>query len=144
MPFQTATDGADRIGTWLAMFPGHYVGLSFGTNDAGAANPAAFYTSYRAMIDAVLAAGKIPVVPKIPWVRTSAVQTNGPAYNAEIDHLYATYPQIVRGPDFWTFYQQNQHLISSDNLHPSEPGYAAYRQQWANLMVTTVYRGPGQ
>jgi lysophospholipase L1-like esterase len=144
MPFQTATDGADRIGTWLAMFPGHYVGLSFGTNDAGAANPAAFYTSYRAMIDAVLAAGKIPVVPKIPWARTSAVQTNGPAYNAEIDHLYATYPQIVRGPDFWTFYQQNQHLISSDNLHPSEPGYAAYRQQWANLMVTTVYRGPGQ
>ncbi len=30
-------------------------------------------------------------------------------------------------------------LISGDNLHPSDAGYVAYRQQWADAMIANVY-----
>jgi hypothetical protein len=91
------------------------------------------------MIQAVLAAGKIPVVPTIPWARTANVQSCGPGFNAKIQTLYAAYPQIVHGPDLWTFFSANPSLIGSDNLHPSTAGYGAYRQQWANAMLANVY-----
>ena len=51
------------------------------------------------------------------------------------------YPQIVHGPDLWQFFFTHQNLISGDNLHPSEAGYVAYRQQWADAMIANVY-GP--
>jgi lysophospholipase L1-like esterase len=134
--------GARRIGSWLSLFPGRYVALSYGTNDCGATSPDAFYANYVSMVEAVLRAGKVPAVSKIPWARTPAVQTNGPALNAKIDDLYAAYPQIVRGPDFWTYFKEHPNLISQDNLHPSPEGEAAYRQLWADQMASAVYGAP--
>ena len=72
---------------------------------------------------------------------TADVQNCGPGLNAKIQQLYATFPQIVHGPDLWAFFSTHQNLISGDNLHPSEAGYVAYRQQWADAMVANVY-GP--
>ena len=34
--FLTSADGAKYINTWLQLFPGKYVALSYGTNDANA------------------------------------------------------------------------------------------------------------
>jgi hypothetical protein len=67
------------------------------------------------------------------------VQDCGPALNAEIQQLYANFPQIVHGPDLWAFFEAHQNLISGDDLHPSEQGYIAYRQQWADAMLANVY-----
>ncbi len=135
-----STDGAQHMAAWLTAFPGKYVGLAYGTNDANACgNTTTFYNSYVTMVQAVLAAGKTPVVPTIPWARTANVQSCGPGFNAKIQALYAAYPQIVHGPDLWTFFSNNQSLIGSDNLHPSTAGYGAYRQQWANAMLANVY-----
>jgi hypothetical protein len=54
--------------------------------------------------------------------------------------LYKAFPQIIKGPDLWTFFKSHQNLISSDNIHPTgERGFGAYRQQWANLVLATVY-----
>jgi lysophospholipase L1-like esterase len=133
-------DGAQRVPGWLNTFPGKYVALAYGTNDAnGCGNTTTFYNNYVTMVQAVLAAGKTPVVPTIPWARTANVRNCGPAFNAKIQALYAAFPQIVKGPDFWTFFSNNQTLIGSDNLHPSGAGYAAYRQQWATTMLANVY-----
>jgi hypothetical protein len=139
--YLTSADGAGHIGTWLALFPGRYVGLAYGTNDAiGGVAPSAFYANYAAMVRAVLAAGKIPVVPRIPWGCTAAIQANGPALNQQIDALYRTYPQIGRGPDLWAYFQANVGLVSPDCIHPTTPaGMGAYRQQWANAMLASVY-----
>lgn len=137
--FLRSDEGARRMGAWLALFPGRYVALSYGTNDCGATSPDAFYRNYASMVEAVVRAGKVPVVSKIPWARTPAVQSNGPALNAKIDELYAAYPQVVRGPDFWTYFEEYPDLISPDGLHPSPEGDAAYRQLWANEMAATVY-----
>ena len=93
------------------------------------------------MVQAVLAAGKTPVVPTIPWARASNVVSCGPGFNTKIQQLYSAFPQILRGPDLWAFFESHQSLISGDNLHPSPAGYAALRQQWANAMLANVYGG---
>ena len=148
IPGLTSGEGAARIRTWLELVPGRYVALSYGTNDANRAPPgdprvaSAFYAGYAAMVEAVLAAGKVPVVPKIPWARTANVRANGPALNARLDELYRAYPEIVRGPDFWAYFQEEQGLISQDGVHPTGPGYAAYRRQWADRMIEAVYAAP--
>jgi lysophospholipase L1-like esterase len=138
--YLTSADGAQYLSTWLALFPGKYVGLSYGTNDAnGCVSATSFYQNYVKMVQAVLAAGKIPVIPHIPWGRTSNIQNCAPGLNARIDALYQAYPQIIKGPDLWAYFQAHQSLISSDNIHPSDTGFGAYRQQWANTMLTEVY-----
>ncbi len=138
--YLTSADGAKYIDRWLQLFPGKYVGLSYGTNDAnGCANADKFYSNYVTIVQAVLKAGKIPVIPHIPWGRTTNIQRCGPVLNAEIDALYRAFPQIIKGPDLWAFFQSNQQLISNDNIHPTEVGMGAYRQQWANAMLAEVY-----
>lgn len=139
--FLHSTDGAQRITTWLKTFPGRYVGLSYGTNDANACAPAGrFYSAYVTMVRAVLAAHKVPVVPTIPWARADGVQRCAPAMNARVRTLYRRFKQIVHGPDLWSYFKANPSLIGGDGLHPSTAGYAAYRQQWANAMLASVYR----
>ncbi len=138
--YLTSRDGVKYINSWLQLFPGKYVGLSYGTNDAlGCLNGDTFYSNYLFMVQAVLKAGKIPVMPHIPWGRNTSIQQCGPALNAEIDKLYVAFPQIIKGPDLWRYYFHNQSLISDDNIHPTDMGMGVYRQLWANAMLTEVY-----
>ena len=140
-------DGARLIHDWLAIFPGQYVALSFGTTDADffdANNPNLpndFYKNYDLMVKAVLDAGKTRIVPKVPYGLSKNVQANGPRLNAQIDRLYAAYPQIVHGPDFWAFFGAHQDLISKDKLNLTPQGLAEYRQLWAAEMVSKIYGG---
>lgn len=135
--------GAQYINTWLSVFPGKYVGIAYGTNDAwgNQTGAAAYYTNIETIVNAVLAAGKVPVVSKIPYSTNADVANNVPSYNAQIDALYAAYPQVVKGPNFWTFFQNNPSLLGSDGVHPSDAGYVALRQQWANTMLASIYSG---
>ncbi len=138
--FLTSSDAIKYINSWLQLFPGKYVGLSYGTNDAlGCLNGDTFYNNYLTMVQAVLQAGKIPVIPHIPWGRNASIQQCGPTLNAEIDKLYAAFPQIIKGPDLWGYFSHNQSLISDDNIHPTDMGMGVYRQLWANAMLTEVY-----
>jgi lysophospholipase L1-like esterase len=138
--YLTSADGAKYISAWLELFPGRYVGLSYGTNDAiGCVSADTFYNNYVTMAQAVLNAGKIPVIPHIPWGMHPNIQRCGPALNAKIDALYAAFPKIIKGPDLWAFFKNNQQLISKDTIHPTDRGFGVYRQQWANMMLAEVY-----
>lgn len=138
--YLTSADGANFINTWLRQFPGKYVGLSYGTNDAiGCVNADTFYNNYVKMVQAVLNADKIPVIPHIPWGKHPNIQRCGPALNARIDALYTAFPKIIKGPDLWTFFKNNPQFISNDTIHPTEIGFGVYRQQWANMMLAEVY-----
>ena len=70
------------------------------------------------------------------------INARAPAYfpAQEAGGIDRAFPQIIKGPDLWAFFQNNQNLISNDNLHPTDTGFGAYRQQWANAMLTTVYK----
>jgi len=138
-----SSHGVSKIDTWLGVFPGKYVGIAFGTNDAwgnqtGADN---YYKNIETIVKAVLAAGKIPCVSKIPWSTNTDINKNIPTYNAKIDELYQAYPGIIKGPDFEALFKNNTSYLSSDNVHPSDAGYTAMRKEWANTMLSSVYSG---
>jgi lysophospholipase L1-like esterase/thiol-disulfide isomerase/thioredoxin len=132
--------GAKNIARWLKDFPGKYVALAYGTNDAGwGVSPDVFYSQYESMVKEVLAANKIPIIPTIPWLRTSAAE-RAQTLNLKLTILKSAYPQIIEGPDLWEYFKNNQSLISADNIHPTEAGYIALREQWAKAMLANVYR----
>jgi lysophospholipase L1-like esterase len=140
--YMQSTDGAKHIIEWLPMFPGKYVGLSYGTNDAwNGMKPEEFYANYKFMVDAVLAAGKVPLISTIPWSsKIDKIQINGVELNKQIERIYKEYPKVIKGPDFWNLYKKNPELLSPDGVHPSWPeGLFVYRKAWAELALSKVY-----
>jgi hypothetical protein len=136
------------LATWLPLFSGKYVGLNYGTNDAnaGGAPVTNFLSNMTSLVNQVLAAGKIPVIHQtICWGSAPGIQQNGPTINSALASLFASFPQIIQGPDLWSYFQANQSLISADGIHPTDPaigqgnGYVAYRQQWATSLLSSVY-----
>ncbi len=140
----TSTDGVNNLAKWLAMFPGKYVILDFGGNDANqCVGPSLYYSNMASMVQLVLNAKKVPIVWTIYQAQTANALLCGPALVQQIYTLYANYPQVVRGPDFWTFFGLNPQLISTDdNLHPTPPGYADMRQMWRDTLLSEVYQVP--
>jgi lysophospholipase L1-like esterase len=133
-------DMLSHLPGWLQSFHGKYVTLSLGTNDAaGSVAPGAFYDNMATLIKQVLAAGKVPVVPTIPWSRDPNRAGNIPALNKEIQKLYRTFPSVIPGPDLYAYLEANQGYISSDNVHPTEAGYAAIRTLWAAVAAKSIY-----
>lgn len=106
-------------------FPGQFVVLAYGTNDHAST------FQMETLVQHVIAAGKTPVVPHMPW---SASATEGPAINQQIDALYAKYPQIVKGPDLWALFDGRTDLIPADDIHPNAAGQEVLRQAWATTM----------
>lgn len=136
-----SAEGAENIDRWLADFPGQYVSIAYGTNDAWG-NPSGmeqYYENMSYMVEKVIEAGKTPIVPKIPYSTEAAVGDNVPAYNAMIDKLYENYSEVVKGPDFCAFFSENPDFLSSDGVHPNENGYAEMRELWAKTMYDEVY-----
>ncbi len=140
-----STDGRNSIDRWLSTFPGEYVSIAYGTNDTWGNQTGAqkYYENTVYMIEAVLAQGKTPILPTIPYATESGVNTYLDDYNAMVHKIYEEYPDVVKGPDFYTFLKENPEHLSSDGVHPSSEGYAAMRQLWAETMYQNVYTAEG-
>jgi lysophospholipase L1-like esterase len=125
---------------WLARVPSLYVTINLGTNDAaGGVAPAVYYANMEKLVKAVIAAGKVPVIPTIPYSPDATHLANTPALNQQIQALYAAYGEIVPGPDLWTYFENNPQYISSDNVHPNAQGCVAYRTLWAQFAAGAIY-----
>lgn len=144
----TATDLQPNFATFLALFPGKYVAINMGTNDAnlGGTYVTNFSSNMTNMVQQVLAAGKVPIIPTIPWLNTSTqAQTNVNTLNSQISSIISANPGTIAGPDLYTFFSTHQTDISSDGLHPTDPalsqgnGYVDYRTQWVNWAITNFY-----
>jgi lysophospholipase L1-like esterase len=143
----TSTYGVPAIQQWLNDFPTvRYVGLSYGTNDANGNIPAAtYYANMTTLVQDVIAAGKIPVIPTIVSSPAANVQTNAPAMNTYLSTLESLYPSIIPGPDLWSVFQG--HSTSDgwffDSLHPSlGTGCNALQSAWTNTMIAALYPLP--
>jgi hypothetical protein len=121
----TAT-ALDAIDATLAGFPGRFVTLNYGTND----HPIEYVM--EDLVKKVIAAGKVPVVPHMPW--SNARLDEGPMINKMIDALYDKYPEIVRGPDLWAAFLNRNDLIPPGDVHPNDLGQKELRKQWAASM----------
>ena len=104
--FMTARDGtAKLLPKWLPLFPGKYVCLAYGTNDANLGRLAnegdatGFYDNYESMVKQILAANKVPVIGTVIWAKDDGFrQKNLERYNAQLQRLKAKYPQIRQRP----------------------------------------------
>lgn len=160
---------------YLSLFPGKYVGIALGSNDATPANPCeavdastaqAWYESYVTLINAVVAAGRVPVVATIPYRTDDVCSTTGRSQSNDntvaYDYLITgqnalagtlTMPYtpptflwnlagVVHGPDLYGFFAQtpNQHFVSDNGgLHPSGEGQSLLRNLWAQAALANVY-----
>ncbi len=136
-----STDGVKNIDRWLDTFPGEYVSIAYGTNDAWGNQTGAekYYDNTVYMIEEVLKYGKTPIVPKIPYATEKGINTYLADYNAMIDKIYENYPQVIKGPDFYEMFYNNPEYLSADGVHPNDQGYAAMRELWAETMYSEVY-----
>lgn len=134
--------GCEAIDGWLSDSSANYVSIAYGTNDSwgNQSGTDRYYTSTKYMIDAILSAGKIPVLPTIPYSTNPDVNSYLDSYNDVVRRLYDEYgDKLVHGPDFEQFFRENPDLLSSDGVHPSFDGYEAMRKFWAETMYETVY-----
>ncbi len=137
----TPANSVTHLATWLNLFPGKYVALNYGTNAAlhGCMSQSTVFGYFNTMVQEVLARGLIPIIPHILWGAFPRIQRCGPAVNAAIDQIYAAYPQVLRGPDFWEIFQNHPEWLH-DGIHPNAIGIGVYRQHYATLLCAEVYQ----
>lgn len=121
------TTAVNVIDDTMSGFPGRFVVLAYGTND----HPQEY--QMEALVQKVIAAGKLPVVPHMPWADSKT--TEGPEINSQIDALYDKYSEIVRGPDLWSAFENRTDLIAAGDIHPNDAGQEELRKQWANTIA---------
>lgn len=142
-----SSDGRENIDRWLETYPGKYVSIAYGTNDAwgnDGSGAETYYENTKYMIDAVLAAGKTPVLPKIPYSTNPDVNGHLGDFNGMIDRLYEEYgDKLIQGPDFEEYFRENPDGLSGDGVHPGSEGYDAMRKLWAETMYERVYKADG-
>ncbi len=140
-----SSHGRANIDRWLSYFLGEYVSIAYGTNDAwgNQTGAQAYYENTCYMIEQVLAAGKTPILPTIPYATETGINTYLDDYNAMIHRIYEEYPDVIPGPDFDTHFRENPDHLSGDGVHPNDQGYAAMRQLWAETMYERVYTAEG-
>ena len=140
MPSWTTGTALKHLPAMLDVYHGLYVTIALGTNDAaGNASPDGFYADLEKLSAEILASGKVPVVPTIPWSRDPAHAKSIPALNDAIRKLYRKNPRVIPGADLFDLFSKHQEYISDDNLHPTKEGCLALRSQWADAATASVY-----
>ncbi len=143
MPYLTSGGMVPLLADYLSHFPGPLVTLNFGTNDAADATVTGQFTANMTrLIEIVLASGKIPVIPTIPWTCEPTRVPNVISINKQTQALYARFPQVLKGPDLYAFFADpaNQPYVKrGDCLHPDAGGQAAYRVLWASWAASAIY-----
>jgi len=117
----------------LAGYPGRFVALCYGTNDG---NTSGFSDNLEALILKVIAAGKVPVIPHMPWSDIPDQLNKAPGINARIDALCTKYPAVRRGPDLYAAFSGRTDLIPSGDVHPNDAGNKEMRRLWALSMTS--------
>jgi len=156
MPFIAVRDGSAmvRLKAALTASPAHYVAVAYGMNDAS--NPQdddSFYRGYAELLDAVLAAGRVPVVPTISDCTNTRSRaalgspTGGSRFqlNVQLAKLRNDYraagKKVLDGPDLYTFFRSNPQLLNPNDVHPNAVGYKAMADLWAETMIS-IYERP--
>ena len=151
----TSADGARFIFVTLSTVPwAKYFLVMFGTNDASLPGPvpsgkgkgpgdAGYRGSYKdnlqKIISAILAAGKIPYLAKVPYATSPSIDISSiREYNAVVDELVAANNIPVTPPDFYAYFQEHPDEIPG-GIHPNNIGY----ESMANLWFIALTRDTG-
>jgi len=141
---EKAGDGMSRLQNALDWNPDfRFFLLGYGTNDSagGQISTYTFQMNMQTMIDMVRAAGRVPIIPRIPYAGDGS-HAQIPMYNAIIDQLSAS-NGLPAGPDFYSYFMTNAATAfpcgcagrATDNLHPNDVGLAAMNALWTTQML---------
>jgi len=134
---ELARDGLLHLGTWLEINPDfEYITLAYGTNDAWSGKDVAtqpWESNMREMITTILAEGRTPVIPLIPFASETTHRTL-PAWNERVLALTEEYG-LPCGPDLYTWFREHPEELSGDGVHPSRDGYISINRLWAEAML---------
>jgi lysophospholipase L1-like esterase len=129
------SDAVKRIDRVLALNPqAKVVVLSFGSNDW---DPVAFRRDLLETIRKVRKAGKIPVVPRVPYRSDS--RQDFPARLAAVVDEVTREECLVPGPDLYAWFRAHPERLA-DGLHPDVAGSVEMIRLWAEAMAP-LYRG---
>jgi acyl-CoA thioesterase I len=147
---ELSSNGLARLPADLLLNPDFRFWLiAYGTNDAaGDQVPVAtFQSNMQSMIDMVKAAGRIPIMPHIPYSSDASHLDISP-YNAAIDALTAS-NGLLTGPDFYTYFMTNAATDftcgcsggrTTDYIHPNDVGLQEMNTLWAtDPAITALY-----
>jgi lysophospholipase L1-like esterase len=129
-----SSDGVGHIADWLNLNSAFSIwALGYGTNDAGEnVAPSTFQGNLQTMIDQIKAAGKIPVIARIPYSPLAGYSAI-PTYNQIIDQLAAE-NRLLPGPDLYAWFQSNPGEIGADGIHPTDAGAVSINRLWAEAL----------
>jgi lysophospholipase L1-like esterase len=130
---ENTTGALARLDQVLANNPDYrFFAITYGTNDGwGNSNTATFRSNLQMMIDKIKAAGRVPVLSRVPF---SPDGNHGslPMFNAVIDELTQT-NQLQIGPDFYAHFMAHTDQLS-DMVHPTADGQKEMNRLWAEAM----------
>lgn len=123
--------GVTGIDDWLALSPDFRIwALGYGTNDAWQSlAPAIFERQMQQIIDAITAAGRQPVLARIPFARKGPQDADVQALNAAIDRLTER-NHLPPGPDLYQWFKDHPEQLGPDGVHPNDAGSIAINQLW--------------
>jgi acyl-CoA thioesterase-1 len=131
------SDAVHRIDEVLALNPdAGVIALSFGSNDG---DPVAFRRDLVQVIRKVRAAGKIPIVPRIPF-RTNVKEDYPARLNAVVDAVTRE-ERLVPGPDLYSYFRAHPERLM-DGLHPDPAGAVEMIRLWAEAVDGLYGAGP--
>jgi lysophospholipase L1-like esterase len=137
---QHASDAVAEIGTYLTLFrPVKHWFLTMGTNDLCAGADA--YAAYaQTWIDAVKAAGAVPILVHPIWGNdnSSYCSDNGPSFNAAVDALVSANGLPPAVPLYEATVGHSEYYDDGD-VHPNPTGCAVWNQTFATA-VSSFYQ----
>lgn len=136
------SDGGPIFARWMQDFPGRYVILAVGTNDCSAGTPIdTMEQGFRQLVQLVVDAGKIPVVPTLRWTYiNAATPARIEAWNARLAAICASFPTCVPGPDTFTRAEaQGLAGLQGDQTHLNAAGITLTHEDWDLWAMARVY-----
>ena len=129
----------DNYEEWMALNPDFkHVILAYGTNDLWGKHslPSSYEDNMRTLIENLLAEGRVPHIPSIPYAPEDTHSTL-PEANAMLQGLIEEY-KLPCGPDLYTLFKEDPDLFDpndASNVHPGSRGKAEINRLWADSAV---------
>jgi lysophospholipase L1-like esterase len=137
----TSADGASWISTTLLNHPSaKYYLVMYGTNDADINTPVSresYKNNMQTILSAILAAGKIPYLAKVPYTTDPLTSTTIiQEYNVVIDELASEngITTFTAPNDFYTYFKNNPGELP-DGIHPNGAGYQSMAALWLTALT---------
>jgi lysophospholipase L1-like esterase len=123
--------GVSVVSDWLALNPDFHIwAIAYGTNDAWQkVSPALFEEQLQTIVDHVRAAGRVPVIARIPFASKGPDDADVRALNEVVD-LVTARNGLLPGPDLYGWFRAHPGELSADGVHPSDAGTRSINRLW--------------